>query len=117
MEHSMGNIFIRPNEVEKAGDFIEGHKHNFDHVTLIRRGRFRIEVLEDISAAAVEGGAIPKVLKAVEKSAGEYVLIRAELVHRLTALEDHSAFLCIYAHRTPQGDVVQEYTGWEHAFR
>lgn len=23
---------------------------------------------------------------------------------------------CIYAHRTPQGDVVQEYTGWEPAY-
>ncbi len=32
--------------------------------------------------------------------------------HRATEI----AAWCVYSHRTPQGDVVQEYNGWERAY-
>ena len=35
-----------------------------------------------------------------------------ECKDRITALEDNSLGHCVYAHRTPQAEVVQEYTGW-----
>ena len=30
-----GNIWVRQHFLEKAGDVIDGHKHHFDHVSLL----------------------------------------------------------------------------------
>lgn len=110
MEYTAGNIQVREMRFEKAGDVVAGHDHNFDHVTYVARGALRIEMLNGL------GGAVVRV---VEKRASEgrnWILIRAGAFHRITALDDHSMGHCIYAHRTPQGDVVQEWDGWTPAY-
>ncbi len=140
IEYAMGNVFIREGGPMTAGDVVDGHAHNFDHVTYISKGAARIERLELVEApyseeeltairealAAAKDGEqslaeIPetrtetKVLQSVEKRASDgrnWVLILAGVLHRITALEDGTIYHCIYAHRTPQGDVVQEYDGW-----
>ena len=104
-----GNVFVRQMPFEKAGDQVQGHRHNFDHVTYVVRGGLRIERLDD------DGN----VLKVVEKRARDgfnWLLIEAGKVHRITALEDKSLGHCIYAHRNAQGEVVQEYDGWMPAY-
>ncbi len=108
MELVFGNVFIRPMTFEKAGHVVEGHKHNFDHVTYCARGSFQVDKLEDGKVVA----------SVVKKSTDKYnaVLIKAGVCHRLTALEDDTIGHCIYAHRTAQGDVVQEYDGWAPAY-
>ncbi len=104
MELVLGNVFIRPMIFEKAGSVVEGHAHNFDHVTYCAKGSFRIEA---------DGRSVVK--KSTERH--NFVLIRAGVVHRLTALEDDTIGHCIYAHRTAQGtEVVQEYDGWSPAY-
>jgi quercetin dioxygenase-like cupin family protein len=103
----LGNIFIRPNILALKGDKVDGHTHNFDHTTYVVRGSFRItRVRPDGDVKTIE-----------VKSTQDYpfVMIRAQDKHELVALEDNSVFHCIYAHRTPQGDVVQEYNGWSEA--
>ena len=105
MEFVSGNVFIREMAFEKAGQVVEGHTHNFDHTTYCIRGALRIERLD----------ADGKVEKAIEKRASDghnWVLIKAESRHRITALEDDSMGHCIYSHRNPQGEVVQAYDGW-----
>lgn len=105
MEYISGNIFIRPMVFEKAGEVVEGHFHNFDHTSYVVRGALRIEAL----------GLDGSVVKSAEKRASDghnWVLIKATVRHRITALEDRSIGHCIYAHRNPQGDVTQEYDGW-----
>lgn len=109
MEHVSGNIFVREMKFEKALESVEGHTHNFDHTTYVVRGGLRIEQL----------GENGEVLRAVEKHATQghnWVLIKANIKHRITALEDNSLGHCIYSHRTPQGEIVQEYDGWQPAF-
>jgi len=105
-----GNIAIRQMHFPYARSApIEGHKHNFDHVTYVKRGGLRIEKLDD------DGN----VVQSVDKYATDdnnAVLILAGVRHRIWPLMDNSAGDCIYAHRTPQGDVVQEYTGWKEAY-
>ncbi len=101
-----GNVYIRPNRLEKAGQKVEGHKHNFDHTTIFFRGSFRVK---KISADGTE--------QEREFEAGTHCLIQAGVVHEITALEDDSEFWCIYSHRTPQGRIVQEFTGWEKAYQ
>lgn len=99
MELVLGNVFIRPMTFAKAGDVVEGHAHNFDHVTYVVRGALQFTA----------GGRV------VVKRASDghnFVLIRAGVTHQINALEDESLGHCVYSHRSPQGDVVQEYDGW-----
>lgn len=106
MELVSGNIFIRPMTFAGIGSVVEGHVHNFDHTTYVVRGALRFEQLDPVTG---------EVLKTIDKKASDghnWVLIRAEMCHRITSLEEDSLGHCIYAHRNPQGEIVQEYDGW-----
>jgi hypothetical protein len=104
-----GNIAVREMKFEKVGDVVVGHKHNFDHTTYVAKGSLKIEQLDE------NGSVIKSVIK--DSSMGKnFVLIKAEVTHRITALEDNSIGHCIYAHRTPQGEVVQHYDGWKQSY-
>jgi hypothetical protein len=109
MEWSCGNVFIRPNQGNK-GDKIKGHAHNFDHVTICLRGAISVKRLSD--------GMIRKLYTPSDDSPVHraHVLILAGVEHEIDFLEDNSAFWCVYAHRTPQGKVVQEFTGWGDSY-
>jgi quercetin dioxygenase-like cupin family protein len=107
MEWACGNVYIRPNQGNK-GDKIKGHAHNFDHTTICLRGAVRIkagDVKRELRAASGD--------VAISQA---HVLIKAGVEHDIEFLEDNSVFWCVYSHRTPQGDIVQEYTGWDKAY-
>lgn len=109
MELVSGNIFIRPMAFAQAGEVVAGHAHNHDHTTYCTRGAVRVEKL----------GPADEVLQTVEIAAARnynWALIKAGVRHRITALHDDSMCHCIYAHHTPQGDVVQEFDGWSPAY-
>lgn len=90
---------------EKAGDLMApGHTHNFDHTTIVFRGAVHVE------ATTPDGRQI-----VADFRAPAHFLVKADVLHKITALEDDSEAWCVYSHRTPQGDVVQVYTGWEKA--
>jgi quercetin dioxygenase-like cupin family protein len=104
-EYASGNIFIRENPLPKIGDRTAGHTHNFDHTTFVIKG-------------AVHVKAICPDARVIERDfvAGQYFLVKADVLHEIIATQDDTLFLCVYAHRTPQGDIVQEYTGWDRAY-
>lgn len=103
------NTFFRPNYLEKAGDKIEGHAHNFDHVSMVVQGAVRI-------IAKMPDGTSREVVKtAAGPFQNRVVNIRAGVEHEITALEDGTEFLCIYSHRNAQGEPVQKSDGWEGA--
>lgn len=104
MEYVSGNIFIRPNELPKAGDKVDGHAHNFDHTTVVFRGSVHVK-------AKYPDGRV----REQDFVGGSEFLVKAEVEHEITALEDNTMFKCYYSHRTPQGDVVQEWDGWLEA--
>lgn len=108
MEWASGNIFLRPNLGMSKGQVIEGHKHNFDHTSFVTKGAVHVK------AQTPDG-------RTIEGYFGEgypfsHFLVLADVEHTITALLDNTDFYCIYAHRTPQGDVVQEVTGWTRAY-
>jgi hypothetical protein len=114
MEFISGNIFIRHMAFEKAGQGTTGHQHNFDHTTYVPHGAIRFEKVR-----LDEAGNVVEVLKTVDKRASDgynWVLIKAGDCHRLTALEDNSVAHCVFSHRNPQGDVVQEDDGWRASY-
>lgn len=100
-EFACGNIYIRKNHLSGVGDRIEGHTHNFDHTTLFQRGAFHVK-------AKLPNGTV------VERDfvAPSFALIKADVEHEITATVADSEFWCVYSHRTPQGDIVQEENGW-----
>jgi hypothetical protein len=104
MEWISGNVFIRPTVCAKAGDGRDGHKHNFDHTTIVFRGAVHVK------AKLPNGRVIEQDFKAPS-----HFLVKAEVEHQIVALVDDTEFWCVYSHRTPQGDIVQEHTGWREA--
>ena len=87
----VSNLFSRQMVFEKAGDSEMGHTHNFDHLTLLARGRLSVKV-ED---------------KVTEFTAPQMIYIRADLQHELTALTDGTVAYCIHALRDNEtGDII-----------
>ncbi len=96
-----GNVFIRPNELSEKGGKVNGHKHNFDHTTIVFKGSVHVK------------GVLPNG-NVIERDfvAPSHFLVKADVEHEITALEDDTIFWCVYSHRDPQGQVSVENTGW-----
>jgi hypothetical protein len=114
MEFMSGNIFVRQHEKPmQQGTVIVGHRHRFDHTTFCRAGALRIELLDlPADAAGIDAwqeahaaAALRKyILRASDRI--NWMVIRAGMFHRITALEEGSIFQCIYSHRAP-GSLVE----------
>ena len=68
---------------EKAGDIEVGHVHQFDHLTLLAKGRLKVTV-ESVST---------------EFTAPHMIYIHKDKVHELEALTDETVAYCIHALR------------------
>jgi quercetin dioxygenase-like cupin family protein len=86
----ISNVWIKLMTFQNAGDINEGHKHLFDHATLLVKGKVEVDV---------EG----------EKSvfdAPHIIFIIKDRIHTITALEDGTVAACIHAIR--DGDRVDD---------
>ncbi len=93
-----GNIFIRPCILGKKGDFVDGHKHNFDHTTIFLEGSFHV-VMKDPDGTVRETDAVSPT----------HLLIRKEVEHRIELTSEGAGrFWCVYSHRDQNGGVIQE---------
>jgi hypothetical protein len=86
-----GNIWVRQNFIKEAGTSFPGHTHHFDHVSLLVKGRIRVEI---------DGHS------AKEFSAPTFIVIKKELHHKITALEDDVSYYCVFAVRDFNGEVM-----------
>lgn len=109
MEWISGNIFIRPQGPMKKNDVVQGHKHNFDHTTIVFRGAIRVK-------AVTPGGSVIIREFGENLSNGRHFLVKAEVEHEITALVDGTEFWCVYSHRTPQGEISQIFEGWSNSY-
>lgn len=100
-----GNIFIRSNELPKVGDKVDGHKHNFDHTTVVFKGA--VHVKAKLPDGSVREG---------DFEAPAHFLVRADVEHEITATADNTVFWCVYSHRDPQGRITMENHGWAEAY-
>jgi hypothetical protein len=110
MEWISGNIFIRPHGPVLKGQTTTGHKHAFDHTTVVLAGAVRVRAVLD------DGKLIERHFGAGMEG-GRHFLVRAGVEHEITALVDGTEYWCIYSHRDPQGEVIEHYDGWEAAYR
>lgn len=97
-EHGfVGNVWVRQNLLEKAGDTAGGHLHYHDHVSLLAQGSVEVRVESEPSKTFV---------------APTFIVIKKEHRHIITALEDNTVFYCVYAMRDIDGNVVDIYQDW-----
>ncbi len=86
----VANLYSRMMHFQKAGDVEVGHTHQFDHLTLLAKGRLKV---------TVDG--VDSVF-----TAPHMIYIRADKVHELKALTDNTVAYCIHALRTNDGDII-----------
>jgi len=87
----VANLFSRMMHFEKAGDTEIGHTHQFDHLTLLAKGKLKV---------TVEG-------KVSEFTAPHMIYIHKDKVHELEALTDGTVAYCIHAlHDKDTGEIL-----------
>lgn len=80
------NLWIRQMHFKKAGDKNEGHIHNFDHLTLLAKGKVKFHV---------EG-------QVTEFVAPQVILTVAGKRHYIEAVEDDTVAYCVHALRNAE---------------
>lgn len=83
----VANLYSRMMHFKTAGDIEVGHTHQFDHLTLLAKGKLRVKV-NDVTT---------------DFTAPHMIYIRADQVHELTALTDNTVAYCIHALRDGNG--------------
>lgn len=94
-----GNVWVRQNNLHGVGAKNRGHKHKFDHVSLLTEGTVRV---------TIEGG------EAKEFTAPTFIIIRKEHNHWFEAVTDKVTWYCVFALRDFEGEVIENMYGPEH---
>jgi quercetin dioxygenase-like cupin family protein len=90
---SMGcvaNLFSRMMHFKKVGDIEIGHTHQFDHLTLLAKGKLKV---------TVEG-------VTTEFKAPHMIYIHKDKIHELEAMEDETVAYCIHALRDKENNDI-----------
>jgi hypothetical protein len=77
----VANLFSRMMHFKNAGDIEIGHTHQFDHLTLLAKGKLKVTVDDAIT----------------EFTAPHMIYIRKDKIHELEALVDETVAYCIHA--------------------
>jgi quercetin dioxygenase-like cupin family protein len=83
----VSNLYTRMMWFEKAGNTEQGHKHQFDHLTLLASGKLKVTIEGVVS----------------EFVAPHMIFIHKDKNHELVALEDNTVAYCIHALRNGNG--------------
>lgn len=101
-----GPVFARRFVLDHKCQENAGHKHNYDHSTLVMRGRILVVAHDDAGQE----------LWRQEFGWGERCFIAAYLHHTIKALEENTVYDCVFSHRDFEGQVSQRYIGNQTAY-
>lgn len=79
----VANLYSRMMHFKTAGDIEVGHTHQFDHLTLLAKGKLKVTVEGNVT----------------EFTAPHMIYIHKDKVHELEALTDETVAYCIHALR------------------
>lgn len=85
-----GNVFVKYMKFTKKGQEMKGHKHVYDHVTLLAFGAVRA------TCDGIE----------VEFEAPHLIVTRANKLHSFVCLTDEALLACVHALRDDDGEVL-----------
>ncbi len=94
----IGNVWIRVHKFASVGEVHAGHRHTFDHVSFLMKGRARV---------TVEG-------RSTDYSAVNFIKINKDLNHEIVALEDGTEWWCVFAVRDDNGEVAEVVNESQH---
>lgn len=103
----VGPLGIREFQLAKKCEANQGHRHNYDHATIVIRGALKVY------SKTTEDG---EEKESVVFREGARFTVLANVYHRIVALEDQTRYLCVFSHRDFEGLVTQEYMGNEEAY-
>lgn len=93
---ALSNVFSRMMHFKNKGDVEQGHKHNYDHATLVSRGSVLVEMLDD--NGNVEHSKV--------FNSPDMIFINKNKYHKLTSLEEETVCVCIHAIRSVDEEIV-----------
>jgi hypothetical protein len=102
-------LAMRPNVLQKKGDYIDGHTHTFDHVSMVVRGAVVVEVTRP------DGWVGRRYINAPNPEDAWHSIDRccfnvpADWKHKITALTDLAEFWCAYVPRDEKGEIKERF--------
>jgi quercetin dioxygenase-like cupin family protein len=87
---AVANVYSRQMVFRHAGDYEQGHTHEFDHLTLLASGSLKVTVDGQVTVF----------------KAPHMIYIHKDKMHELVALEDNTVAFCIHALRDMDGNVI-----------
>lgn len=93
---AVSNVYCRMMNFKNAGDQELGHYHEYDHGTLLAKGRLLVQKIDE------QGN----ITSSKEFKAPTFIFIAKDTKHILTALEDETIASCIHALRTIDDTIV-----------
>lgn len=85
-----GGIFVRKVLFPAIGDYVSGHDHALDHITMVSQGRIRFRC----PVTGIDRDIV----------APDFIETPARARHEMTAVEPNSCAWCIFA--VPDGDMT-----------
>lgn len=86
----VANLYSRMMHFKQAGEIETGHTHQFDHLTLLAKGKLKV---------TVEG-------VATEFTAPHMIYIHKDKVHELQAITNDTVVFCIHALRDKENNEI-----------
>lgn len=105
-EFNVGPVHPRRFHLAKTCHSSETHQHNYDHSTIVLRGRLLL-ITSDPDGTEVSRQ---------EYGWGEWFDMKAYQHHTLKALEDGTVYDCVFSHRDFDGQVSQRFVGNSEAY-
>lgn len=99
--HPIGHhcgMWFRPMTFPAAGYMVEGHSHNYDHVTFLTLGVLHVKYFHAAKDGTPKSPMAERIFKAPVA-----IDIHAEMWHEFTALEGPAHATCIFVLRDHQG--------------
>jgi len=91
------NVYSRLMHFKHAGDIEHGHRHSYNHATLVSAGSVQVDILDDMGNTTSS--------KAFH--APTMIYISKDDFHKITALEDNTVCVCIHALRTIDEELIE----------
>jgi quercetin dioxygenase-like cupin family protein len=100
-EGPKGNLYVRQMIPGRQGESVEGHQHNYDHITYLIQGKVVMGWRVRPEDAYTE-----EVFQAPSQ-----ILVRKGTFHRFTSLTDDVILHCVYAIRDTDGNFTPSWDG------
>ncbi len=93
----LSNVFVRKMDFAEKGIIELGHRHPFDHASLVSSGAVEIQVYDDETK---------QLLPPVLYKAPSLVYIQKGVAHQITSVEDNTTVCCIHALRDEDETII-----------